>query len=119
MADLRARFAALEKVDKSPAGNYALPVETTEGMLAMLKTLESQMADLRADVATLKKAGPIPAGNDGQRGPPGPPGKIDYGNLPPITVRTVKDGKVIETVQVHLGGVLSLKLIPVESGGSQ
>ncbi len=88
-------------------------------LLVELKKQAAQIVVLQAEVEALKKLEPIPRGNDGQpgprgeRGPAGPPGKVDYRNLPPIIVQTVKDGKVIESEQVFLGGVLSLRLVPV------
>ncbi len=87
------------------------PTPTDSPLLAELKKLTAQIVTLQARVAALKKIEPIPAGNDG---PPGPTGKIDYKKLPPITVQTVKDGQVIETVRVYLGEVLSLQLVPVQ-----
>ena len=93
---------------------------------AVIAELRSRIGGLEAEVASLKRLEPIPAGNDGERGPQGErgpagaPGKVDYKDLPPFTVQTVKDGKVIESTQVFLGGVLSLRLVPVNpSGGSQ
>lgn len=67
----------------------------------------------------------IPRGNDGAPGPQGPPGQPASINvealaaairdtLPPITVNSVDaSGKVMDTVQVPLGGVLNIHHKPI------
>ncbi len=101
---------------------------TPSALNAVIAELRSRIAGLEVEVALLKRLEPFepsPAGNDGERGPQGKrgprgaEGKFDE-TQPLFTVQTVKDGKVIESTQVYLGGVLSLRLVPVKpSGGSQ
>ena len=89
--------------------------------------IQSQIDALRAEIAAMKMLSMIPGprgpagatGAQGNTGQPGPSGQIDPKTLPPITVQTVKDGKIIQSEQVYLGGVLSLRLVPVTSGGSE
>ena len=82
-----------------------------------LEKLREQVKALTKRLADIKVV-PGPAGPAGPTGLPGKDGldgtAADYGNLPPITVQTVKDGKVIETTQVPLGGTLRLRLVPIK-----
>ena len=81
-------------------------------LLAIIKTQGKQIAALEARIAALERLEPIPAGNDGERGPPG---MIDYSNLPLFTVKTVLDGEKIELGKVYHGGVLLLPPLTVQT----
>ena len=86
---------------------------------ALAKPLQARIAKLEQQLAELKPV-PGPRGPQGMMGPIGPQGMmgpVDPKRLPPITVQTISNGKVIETREVFLGGLLSLKLVPV--GGSK
>ncbi len=69
---------------------------------------------------TKQKSIPGPPGKDGKDGLTGPAAVIDYERLaqevqkrlPPITVQVIKDGEVIDSEDVFLGGVLPLRLVP-------
>lgn len=91
--------------------------------------LENRVAKLEAQVAALKLQ-PGPPGERGPQGERGPAGKdgtngrdgkdaapLDIAKLPPIHVQVIRDGKVIESEDVPLGGTLPLRLVPVVSPG--
>jgi hypothetical protein len=106
---------------------------------ARVATLEARVTMLEAVSRT-----PGPPGKDGRDGTdglPGPPAVVDYERLaadiakriapdqpdydritaevakrlPPITVQTLKAGKVLAEEKVPLGGVLPLNLVPVKA----
>ncbi len=126
--------------DVGQTDHACLPAETPNGQTAQIDATTRITIDARLDrieklIAALAKqpsqpgpAGPQgPPGDDGKAGPIGPAGKdaplqpipIDdivaevIARLPPIHVKVIRDGKVIEEADVYLGGTLPLRLVPV------
>jgi len=100
-----------------------------------IAALQAEIVAIKASIAALKPlpgvpGPPGPQGPPGEQGPPGPAGQdgestpipIDdirqqiIAALPPITFQTWREGELLETEEVYLGGTLPIRLVPVNRG---
>jgi len=107
---------------------------------ARVEALEAKLTALEVKPGPAGPRGPLgpqgPPGRDGRNGEDGTNGKdgnpaqlqpipieelaaVVQRKLPPIHVQIVKNGKVIQSVDVPLGGTLPLRLVPVVSTGAE
>jgi len=108
----------------------------TSGLDARLERIEAMLDALAKKPSPPGPAGPQgPPGKDGKAGAVGPNGSpgmtvgFSVGSLsedqiaalaarlPPIHVQVIKDGEILETEDVFLGGTLPLRLVPVVQPG--
>ncbi|MFA6245169.1 MAG: hypothetical protein WC655_29770, partial [Candidatus Hydrogenedentales bacterium] len=117
-----------------PAPDTPQPAVDISALQARIEALEAKVAALeKMPGPTGPRGPPGPAGKDGRDGSNGTNGKdgnpaqlqpipIDQiaeeitKRLKPIHVQVVKNGKVIQSVDVPLGGTLPLRLVPVSAG---